>query len=316
MLQTRFRCADLLAGAILLFVPLAANAQMPADIAAKVKAIGRVVDPPKTAPLYAAMHAKEPYAGVLVSRDVMYGSDPRQALDIFVPDIEASNRAVVIFVPGGGFVGGNKRPGTSPFYDNFMLWAAKNDMIGVNMNYRLAPAHKWPAGSEDVASVVKWLRANIAPYGGDPERIFVIGSSAGGAHVAGYIADAKMWPSPAGTGVKGYLLLAGTFDYGFADPKAANFKGYLGDDAAKWDARSPLMGVVNSKVPLFMAWGEMDPPEIVKQSEILYANLCNKNRCPPKVFLPHHSHMSTVYAVNTDDKQLADAMVAFIQGVK
>ena len=76
------------------------------------------------------------------------------------------------------------------------------------------------------------------------------------------------------------------------------------------------MAVVNSKLPLFVEWAELDPPFIVKQSEILYANLCNKNRCPTKIFLPNHSHMSTVYAVNTDDKQLADAMLAFIKGVK
>jgi triacylglycerol lipase len=70
--------------------------------------------------------------------------------------------------------------------------------------------------------------------------------------------------------------------------------------------------VVRSGMPLFMAWAELDPPEIVKQSEILYANLCNKNRCPKKVWLPNHSHMSTVYAVNTADTQLGDAMLNFV----
>jgi triacylglycerol lipase len=315
MLQSGFRHASLLAGALLLWAPAMASAQMPADIAEKVKAIGRVVDPPKTAAIYAPLHPKEPYAGVLVSRDVMYGPDARHALDIFVPDAEASNRTVVVFVPGGGFVAGAKRTGTSPFYDNFMLWAAKNDFIGVNMNYRLAPANKWPAGSEDVGAAVKWLRANIAAYGGDPGRIFLIGSSSGGANVAGYVADSKLWPAPNDIGIKGALLLAGTYDYTFMAP-APNLKAYLGDDVKKWEERSPLMGVVNSRIPLFIAYGELDPPDIFKQSEILYANLCNKNRCPKKTFLPKHSHMSTVYAVNTDDTQLTDAMVEFIAGVK
>jgi triacylglycerol lipase len=292
-----------------------AGAQMPADIAEKVKAIGRAVDPPKTGAIYAPLHAKEPYQGVLVSRDVMYGADPRQALDIFVPDLEAGSRAVAIFVPGGGFVGGNKRTGTSPFYDNFMLWAAKNQMIGVNMNYRLAPAHKWPTGAEDVAAVVKWVRANLGAYGGDPARVFLIGSSAGGAHVGAYLANAKLWPSATDSGIRGALLLAGTYDFTFMTA-APNIKAYLGDDPSKYGERSPLMGLVNSKVPLFMAWAELDPPEIVKQSEILYANLCNKNRCPKRVWLPHHSHMSTVYAVNTDDRQLTDAMLNFMVTTK
>ncbi len=114
--------------------------------------------------------------------------------------------------------------------------------------------------------------------------------------------------------MKGVLLLAGVYDFeGFTDPGT---KAYLGEDASKYAERSPLMAVVNSKLPLFVEWAELDPPFVVKQGEILYANLCNKNRCPQKIFLPNHSHMSTVYAVNTDDRQLADAMLAFIKGVK
>ena len=65
--------------AILLVAAFAipAAAQMPADIAEKVKAIGPVVDPPKTAPIYAPLHPKEPYENVKVTRDVKYGPDAR-----------------------------------------------------------------------------------------------------------------------------------------------------------------------------------------------------------------------------------------------
>ena len=52
---------------------------MPDDIAAKVKEIGRVIDPPKTAPLYVPLHPKEPYEGVKVTREVKYGPDARNA---------------------------------------------------------------------------------------------------------------------------------------------------------------------------------------------------------------------------------------------
>ncbi len=288
---------------------------MPADIAAKIKEIGRVIDPPKTAPIYAPLQQKEPYAGVKVVRDLKYGPDTRNALDVFTPENATGPLPVFIFVHGGGFVAGNKRgPNNSPFYDNFMLWAAKNGMVGVNATYRLAPANPWPAAPQDISAAVKWVRTNIASHGGDPNQIFLTGSSAGGAIVAAYLADPKLHPAPDNPGVKGVLLLAGVFHFeGAADPGT---KAYLGNDPTKYAERSPLMGVVNSKMPLFVAWGELDPPFIVKQSEILYANLCNKNRCPKKMFLPNHSHMSTVYAVNTDDKQLTDAMLAFIKSVK
>jgi triacylglycerol lipase len=293
-----------------------ASAQMPPDIAEKIKAIGRVVDPPKTAPIYAPLQQKEPYRDVLVTRDAKYGPDPRNALDFFVPEVaDPSPRPVFIFVHGGGFVAGNKHVPGSPFYDNFGLWAASNGMIGVNVTYRLAPAHPWPAAIQDIAAAVKWVRANIAQYGGDPARIFLTGSSAGGGLVAGYMADPKLWPSPSDIGVKGVLLLAGVYDFTFMTPTPP-LQAYLGKDASKYEERSPLKGMLKSSVPLFVAWGELDPPEIVKQSEILYANLCSKNRCPKKVWLPHHSHMSTVYAVNTGDTQLADAMLNFVVTTK
>jgi acetyl esterase/lipase len=302
-------------GALATLFASAASAQMPPDIVPQVKAIGRVIDVPGTAKIYAPLHPKEPYAGVKVERDLKYGPDARHALDVFTPESATAPLPVFIFIHGGGFVAGNKRgPNASPFYDNFMLMAARNEMVGVNATYRLAPANKWPSGAEDVAAAVKWVQANIAQYGGDPARIFLVGSSAGGAHVAGYVANPKLYPKPDNIGLKGVLLLAGTYDFeGLSDPGT---KAYFGDDASKYAERSPLIGTIDNRTPMFVSWAELDPPGIVRQSQILYANLCNKGRCPAKLILPNHSHISTVYAVNTDDKQLENAMMQFIKGVK
>jgi triacylglycerol lipase len=306
--------------ALLLALTLPAAAQMPPDIAEKVKAIGRVIDPPKTAVIYGPLATKEPYQGVKVTRDLKYGPDARNALDVFTPENLSGPAPVFIFVHGGGFVAGNKRgvPGSpaEPFYDNFMLFAAKNGMVGVNATYRLAPANPWPAGVEDVAAAVKWVRENIKSHGGDPQQVFLTGSSAGGGLVAGYMANPKLHPSANDIGAKAVLLLAGgAYDYTLF-PITPNIKQFLGEDASKYAERSPLVGMLKVNVPMFVAWAELDPPEIVQQGKILYANLCSKNRCPKRLFLPSHSHMSTVYAVNTDDRQLADAMMEFIKGVK
>jgi triacylglycerol lipase len=315
MRRRELRFALLLGALCALAWTPSATAQMPPEIIPQIKAMGRIVDPPKTAAIYGPLQEKEPYAGVKVLRDVQYGPDPRNVLDLFAPEaVRYEPRAVYVFVHGGGFVAGSKRNPPSPFYDNFMVWATNNGMVGVNIEYRLAPAHPWPAAIQDVASAVKWIRANVAQFGGDPERIFLVGSSAGGGLVGGYLADPKLWPDPKNVGVKGVLLLAGTYDYTFMPP--APLEPYLGKDRSKYEERSPLVGIVKSGVPLFLSWAELDPPEIVKQSEILYANLCSKNRCPKKVWLAHHSHMSTVYAVNTKDTQLADAMLDFVNTTK
>ncbi len=299
--------------AITLAAPV--HAQMPQDIAAKVKEIGRVIDPPKTAAIYAPLHPKEPYEGVKVTRDVKYGPDARNALDVFVPENASGPLPVFVFIHGGGFVAGNKRGPDSPFYDNFMLFAAKNGMVGVNATYRLAPANPWPAAPQDMAAIVKWVRENIAQHGGDPERVFVNGSSAGAAILGAYLADKKLWPSPTNSGIKGAILMAGVYDFTLFE----NGKGeiaYLGSDPSKYDERSPLKGILTSGVPILVVHAELDPPGQVKQAGILYANLCNKNVCPKRLVLPSRSHMSTVYAVNTDDKQLENGMLEFIKGVK
>ena len=80
---------------------------MPADIAAKLQEIGRVVDPPATARLYAPLQEKEPYQGVRIERDVKYGPADRNLLDVFTPEAGSSFRPVLIYVHGGGFVAGN-----------------------------------------------------------------------------------------------------------------------------------------------------------------------------------------------------------------
>ncbi|HJQ98152.1 MAG TPA: alpha/beta hydrolase fold domain-containing protein [Candidatus Polarisedimenticolaceae bacterium] len=52
------------------------------------------------------------------------------------------------------------------------------------VNYRLAPAHAWPAQAEDVAAAVAWVRANIGARGGDPAKLFLLGHSSGAMLVA------------------------------------------------------------------------------------------------------------------------------------
>jgi triacylglycerol lipase len=88
---------------------------MPEELAWKLLELGRVVDPPKTALLYAPLQQKEPYQGVRIERDVKYGPADRNLLDVFMPDQASSARPVLIYVHGGGFTAGDKRAPGSPF---------------------------------------------------------------------------------------------------------------------------------------------------------------------------------------------------------
>jgi triacylglycerol lipase len=298
-----------------LLAPTGAWAQQPPmseDLAWKLLELGRVVDPPKTAALYAPMQQKEPYAGVRIERDVKYGPAERNLLDVFMPEKSAAARPVLIYVHGGAFIGGNKRNPGSPFYDNIMLWAVKNGFVGVNTTYRLAPASPWPAGAEDLASVVQWVSEKIAGHGGDPARVYLMGQSAGAVHVAGYVSHPELHKVKGG-GLAGAIMVSGIYDLTgspLGDPELA----YFGSDPSRYAERSSLKGLVESRMPLMFTAAELDPPRFIEQFDLMKQASCKGPNGCAKAFMLPHSHMSEVYAINTADTRLTDQILEFVNG--
>ena len=130
---------------------------MDSQIARRVAAIGDVVGPDQAAAsrdIFAPLHETPPHDGVDIVRDARYGPHERHRLDVFRP-AEGRDLPVVVFVHGGGFVAGDKSTAGTPYYDNVGLWAARSGMVGVTMNYRLAPEHRWPSGAQDVGAAVQ-----------------------------------------------------------------------------------------------------------------------------------------------------------------
>ena len=285
---------------------------MSPEIAEKIAAIGRVIDLPKTASIYAPLHGKEPYQGVTVARDIKYGAADRNLLDVFTADGAPGARPVLIFVHGGGFTGGNKSTAGSPFYNNVPLWAARNGMVGVNATYRLAPQGVWPAGPEDVGGVVRWVNGNIAKHGGDPSKIFLFGHSAGATHVGGYTAMPQ-FHGPKGIGLAGVILTSGIYD--MTDfPLNEGYRSYIGNDASLYAERSPIGGLLKSKVPLMVVHAELDPPPFVTQYRKLVDGLSASPAGKPRtVVLDKHSHLSLGYAIGTDDTTLTGPIFEFIK---
>jgi acetyl esterase/lipase len=246
--MARVRSALAVVVALLASPALAQQAPMSEDLAWKLLELGRVIDPPKTAALYAPMQEKEPYSGVKVERDVKYGSAERHLLDVFTPEAHSAARPVLIYIHGGGFVAGNRRsPPGAPFYDNIMLWAAKNGFVGVNATYRLAPASPWPAGAEDLAAVVQWVSKEITGRGGDPARIFLMGQSAGAVHVASYVSHPEFHKVKGG-GLAGVIMVSGIYDL-TASPAGDAEIAYFGSDPSRYAERSSLQGLAATPNP-------------------------------------------------------------------
>jgi triacylglycerol lipase len=152
----------------------AADAQLsaiPPEVLTTVQALGPVLNDEvrtRARDLYAPLHAKLG-PEIFVRTDLAYGPDERQNLDLLAPATKPANPVpVIIYVHGGMYVRGDKTVPGTPFFQNIGALWARSGMIGVNMTYRLAPKHQWPAGAQDVGAAIKWVRENISRYGGDP----------------------------------------------------------------------------------------------------------------------------------------------------
>ncbi len=275
---------------------------MPPEIVAALREIGPVVEAPKTQALYVPLHAAFRHDSVRVNRDLAYGPDEKHRADVFTQkNATGARRPLLVFVYGGGFRGGAKNSATLPFYDNIGYWAAEHGMVGVTINYRLAPAATFPAGADDVARIVPWLRSHAAEWGADPERIFLWGHSSGGGHVAEYLART---PRPQ---VAGGILMSGVYS---ASPM---WSAYFGDDATKYPERSSLERLYPVRLPMLVVWAGLDPANFLPDNEKLVAGRRAAGTPTNSVFLPTHSHLSEAYAIGTADESLSAPLLQFIQ---
>ena len=287
-----------------------AHAQVPPDIAEGIRKIGPIVDAPGTAKLYAPLFAnqKEPYLNVTVVRDIAYGTDPLQKLDVFTAaPTPGAPKPVVMFLHGGGFERGNKSQPGSPFYDNIMLWLTRQGMVGVNMNYRLAPKHVWPAAHEDLAAAVRWVQASIAQHGGDPDRLVLWGTSAGADLIAGYLAYPQ-FHGPKGHGVKAAIMFSGFYVKGAP--------AYFGNDPAEREQRASTGGLKKVTIPLFVSHTEVDLPTSIEQADALNKALCDAGRCPTYTVFKDHGHLSQGYSVGTTDTSVSGPILEVLRTVK
>lgn len=108
--------------------------------------------------------------------DVQYGTLSEQKLDVYLPDEGDGPFPLIIYVHGGGWTMGSKVEGSLPC----IIDALKSGYAVISVDYRLAPAVKFPEFLYDVKTAVRWARANAAEYRFDPDHFGMIGDSAGG----------------------------------------------------------------------------------------------------------------------------------------
>jgi hypothetical protein len=273
--------------------------QVPPEVIARLRALDTAITPQQALQSWALLtpyHEKAGYTAPRIVRDLRYGEHPRHRLDIHTAGIRtADNRGgagpaaglapVVVFVHGGGFVAGDKHTAGTPRYDLVGAWAARRGWVGVTMTHRLAPEFKWPAGAQDVAAAVTWLRANVACY------------------VAGHGGGSL-------DGVRGAALLSGIYEARAARPGEPEHA-YYGPDPGPETAA--LTGLLCSPVPLLFSVAERDGPAFhAAAASLVTAWLGQHGTTPHLVWVEGHNHMSTIGSLTIDEPALGVPLARFI----
>jgi acetyl esterase/lipase len=291
---------------------------MSIDMFAAIRQLGVELAPPmlEGSQKLFAPYVPRPTSDVCaVERDIAYGPDARHRLDIFhSPHNDGGGaRPVLAFVHGGGFVRGDKGAPDAPFYNNVGAWAASSGLLGVTLTYRLAPGSRWPAGAHDVAMALEWLAGNVARYGGDPARLFLIGQSAGAAHVAGCVSGHH-----GRSGVprlSGAIMLSGVYD--LLTLKHSQFEeAYFGSDRARFTEASTLEPLTRTDVPCLFTVSELDPANFQQQAlRLVEAFWAARGVWPRMLYQRGHNHISPILQLGTSCDTLSGELLEFIRRV-
>jgi acetyl esterase len=182
----------------------------------------------------------------------------------------------------------------------------------MNVEYRLAPEAPYPGGAEDIGAACAWASQNAREFGGDPGRIFLIGHSAGGTHVAGCVLDPAL---PKRAEPAGMVLISGRLraDVRPENPNAPGVRAYFGDDPALHESRSPVTHAHLCRIPVLIAVAEFENPLLdVYAAEMLWRLGATRGRVPHFVRLRGHNHISIVAHFNTGEDILGREILAFI----
>lgn len=247
--------------------------------------------------------------GVEVRKDIPYLPDAstavaKQRLDLYLPKTNGL-APVFLFVHGGAW-----REGDKAWYPPLGHRFAKDGILTVIPSYRLAPKNPWPAQAEDTAAAFAWTARHIAEYGGDTNRIFIGGHSAGG-HLTSLITFNERFLKPYGLTpalIHGVISLSGVYNLDVGDALAGVF-GF--DRDVRRDA-SPQFFVKSPAPPFLVTYCEWDYPTLPAQARLFHAALRRSGVASELFYTPKQNHIMEMVAFTHDDDPTARRIARFI----
>ena len=247
-------------------------------------------------------------------KDLAYGNDPEQVLDLYYPSDTGSALPAIVSVHGGGYVYGDK-----DLYRFYCMSLAQRGFAVVNFSYRLAPGYRFPAQLNDVNAVMQFARSHAEEYFIDPHNIFFVGDSAGAQMASQYLAAVTnpAYASLLGLEIPKFDVRACALNCGFYIPDPHQdrmlMKCYLEDPSqVKTEEMDVIAHITSAFPPAFVMTSNGDflrkraMPFVdvltAKGVEAEYHDYCPDDRELGHVF---HCNMKEPYAKICNDEECA-----------
>ena len=235
--------------------------------------------------------------------ELSYGTDPLQKLDLLKP-ANTARAPVMLFLHGGGWSIGDKRQaeGAKPVHFAASGWAF------ASVNYRLVPRATVEQQAADIASAIAWLRAHAAEQGIDPDRIVLMGHSAG-AHLAALVGTDPHYLAAAGVpmaAIRGVVLLDGAaYDVPTQVKAPGNlvqpmYDAAFGSDPARQRSLSPTLQAAAPNAANWLILPVATRADSVAQSLGLAAALTRAGSRAGVVPVPDSSHAKLNHQLGID----------------
>jgi acetyl esterase/lipase len=239
-------------------------------------------------------------------------------LDVFSPKSIEGKQDVFIFLHGGGWSKGKKS-----LYKFLGKRMARKGIIGVVMDYPLSPQANYNDMAIASAKAVKWVKENISVYGGDPERIFISGHSAGG-HLAALISTREKYFESIGLKdpIKGIVLIdaAGLDMYKYLTDQEIKGKDRYLDaftkDHAQWTEASPIYHLHKGVPPMLIFVGGKTYPNIKDSNERFAKKLAENNLVFDYKVVKGKHHVPMIFQLYNANNRMYDQIISFMKAQK
>jgi acetyl esterase/lipase len=242
-----------------------------------------------------------------VADGIAFADGQRFKLDVYAPEARGGPAPVVFFIYGGGWNRGERSD-----YQFVGRALAARGFVTVIADYRHVPEVRYPAFLEDNARALKWVEDNIAGYGGDPNRLFLAGHSAGAYNAVMLALDPSFMRDYGVTlNIRGVAALSGPYDF---YPFEYNEVREAFGQASNPEGTQPINLVTADAPPMYLATGTTDPIVRMQNTEHLAVRLHQSGVWVTARYFEGFGHMEPVIAMGAAWRwrlPVLDDMVAF-----